>query len=176
MSDVDLLAMYGRATLEAFRLEAQQRYAVPAEDEQFRAFAEGRPIPSDPRVNRSMQVIRSAVAAGSRIRRVHVVDLPLNAVPAVRDGRLPGEHRRRRGSQHRRPRLAPGPGRADRGLRPVRRRQRARRPWCGCGTTTKVSSPASTTATTPRTWPSRSGTARLALAHAVPLAEFTEPG
>jgi len=79
MSDVDLLGMYGRATQEAFRLEAQQRYAVPAEDAQFRAFTEGRPLPSDPRVNRSMQVIRSAVARGCRIRRVHVVDLPLTA-------------------------------------------------------------------------------------------------
>ena len=79
MSDVDLIGMYSRAAQEAFRLEAQQRYAVTAEDAQLRAFAEGRPIPSDPRVNRSMQVIRAAVAAGSRIRRVHVVDLPLTA-------------------------------------------------------------------------------------------------
>jgi hypothetical protein len=79
MSGVDLLGMYGRVTGEAFRLEAQQRYAVPAEDAQFRAFTEGRPMPSDPRVNRSMQVIREAVARGARIRRVHVVDLPLTA-------------------------------------------------------------------------------------------------
>ena len=77
MADVDLLGMYSRAAEEAFRLEAQQRYAVPAEDEQFRAFTEGRPLPSDPRVNRSMQIIRSATDRGCRIRRVHVVDLPL---------------------------------------------------------------------------------------------------
>lgn len=77
MSDVDLLGMYGRAAEEAFRLEAQQVYAVPAEDEQFRAFTEGRPLPSEPRVNRSMQIIREATARGCRIRRVHVVDLPL---------------------------------------------------------------------------------------------------
>ena len=77
MSGVDLLSMYRAASREAFRVEAQQRYAVPAEDAQFRAFTEGRPMPSDPRVNRSMQVIRAAVAAGTRIRRVHVVDLPL---------------------------------------------------------------------------------------------------
>lgn len=79
MSEPDLLGMYSRATEEAFRLEAQQRYAVPAEDAQLKAFAEGQPLPSDPRVNRSMQVIRAAVAAGRRIRRVHVVDLPLTA-------------------------------------------------------------------------------------------------
>ncbi len=78
MADVNLLGMYSRAAEEAFRLEAQQRYAVPAEDEQFRAFAEGRPVPSDPRVDRSMQIIREAAARGCRIRRVHVMDLPLN--------------------------------------------------------------------------------------------------
>jgi Family of unknown function (DUF6879) len=77
MSDVDLLGMYSRTAGEAFRLEAQQRYAVPAEDAQFKAFTEGRPLPSDPRVNRSMQIIRTAVGRGCRIRRVHVVDLPL---------------------------------------------------------------------------------------------------
>ena len=78
MSDVDLLGMYSRAAEEVFRLEAQQRYAVPAEDEQFRAFTEGRPLPSDPRVDRSMQIIRAATRRGCRIRRVHVVDLPLS--------------------------------------------------------------------------------------------------
>ena len=77
MSGVNLLDMYSRASEEAFRLETQQRYAVPAEDEQFRAFTEGRPMPSDPRVDRSMQIIRVAAATGCRIRRVHVVDLPL---------------------------------------------------------------------------------------------------
>jgi hypothetical protein len=77
VSGVNLLDMYSRAAGEAFRLEAQQRYAVPAEDEQFRAFTEGRPMPSDPRVDRSMQIIRAAAARGCRIRRVHVVDLPL---------------------------------------------------------------------------------------------------
>ena len=79
MTDVDLLGMYGRAAEEAFRLEAQQRYAVPAEDAQFQAFTEGRPMPSDPRVDRSMQIIRAAVARGCRVRRVHVVDPPLTA-------------------------------------------------------------------------------------------------
>ena len=77
MTDVDLLGMYGRAAEEAFRREAQQRYAVPAEDAQFRAFAEGLPMPSDPHVDRSMQIIRAATARGCLIRRVHVMDLPL---------------------------------------------------------------------------------------------------
>jgi hypothetical protein len=78
MADVDLLGMYRLAAGEAFRLETQQRYAVPAEDEQFQAFAEGRPIPSDPHVDRSMQIIREAAARGCRVRRVHIMDLPLN--------------------------------------------------------------------------------------------------
>jgi hypothetical protein len=73
----DLLALYGQATWEAFRLETRQVYAVPAESAQFRAFTEGRPLPPDPHVDRSMQVIATAASAGVRIHRVHVVDLPL---------------------------------------------------------------------------------------------------
>lgn len=79
MSDTqpDLLALYGQATRDAFRLETRQVYAVPAESAQFRAFTEGRPLPADPHVGRSMQVISAAASAGIRIHRVHVVDLPL---------------------------------------------------------------------------------------------------
>ena len=73
----DLLALYGQAAQEAFRLETRQVYAVPAESVQFRAFTEGQPLPPDPHVDRSMQVIRTAASAGVRIHRVHVVDLPL---------------------------------------------------------------------------------------------------
>lgn len=73
----DLLALYGQVAGEAFRLETRQVYAVPAESAQFRAFTEGRPLPPDPHVDRSMQVIRTAARAGVRIHRVHVVDLPL---------------------------------------------------------------------------------------------------
>lgn len=75
----DILALYGQATREAFRLETRQLYAVPAESAQFRAFTEGRPMPTDPHVDRSMQVIRTAASAGVRVHRVHVVDLPLTA-------------------------------------------------------------------------------------------------
>jgi hypothetical protein len=77
MNGADLLELYDAASEEALRVEAQQRYAVAAEDAQFRAFTEGRPMPSDPRVDRSMQIIRTATARGCRIRRVHVMDLPL---------------------------------------------------------------------------------------------------
>jgi hypothetical protein len=78
-AQVDLLALYGQATREAFRLETRQVYAVPAESAQFRAFTEGRPLPADPHVDRSMQVISTAARAGVLIHRVHVVDLPLAA-------------------------------------------------------------------------------------------------
>ena len=83
MSGVNPLDMYSRASEEAFRLEAQQRYAVPAEDEQFRAFTEGRPMPSDPRVNRSMQIIRTATARLPDPARPRRGPAP-HGVPAVR--------------------------------------------------------------------------------------------
>lgn len=79
MKDVDLLALYRQATSEAFRLETLQRYAVEAEAEQVRAFAEGRPLPPDPHINESMDIVRTLVAAGVRVRRVHVVDFPLSS-------------------------------------------------------------------------------------------------
>jgi hypothetical protein len=78
MSGADLLAMYRQATQEVFRLEAQQRYQVDAESAQWKAFTEGRPLPSDPAVSRSMEIIRTAATAGVHIHRVHVVDLPLS--------------------------------------------------------------------------------------------------
>jgi hypothetical protein len=73
----DLLAMYREATGEVFRLEAQREYAVPAESAQLQAFREGRPLPSDPAVERSMEIVRTATARGARIYRAHIVDLPL---------------------------------------------------------------------------------------------------
>lgn len=79
MSDADLLALYRQATSEAFRLEARQQYAVEAEASQMRAFAEGRPLPSDPDLDESMAIIRGLVAADVRVHRVHVVDVPLSA-------------------------------------------------------------------------------------------------
>lgn len=95
-AQVDILALYGQATPEAFRLETRQAYAVPAESAQFRAFTEGRPMPADPHVDRSMQVISAAARAGVRIHRVHVVDLPLTAylryeVAAYRENTAAGE-------------------------------------------------------------------------------------
>jgi hypothetical protein len=78
MTGVDLLALYHNVTREAFRLEAQQRYAVAAESAQFQAFREGRPLPSDPAVTKSMEIIKAATARGAQLHRVHVVDVPLS--------------------------------------------------------------------------------------------------
>jgi hypothetical protein len=75
---IDLLAMYRQATQEVFRLEARQQYAVEAESAQMKAFTEGLPLPADAAVQRSMDVIRQAKAAGTRIYRAHVIDLPLS--------------------------------------------------------------------------------------------------
>lgn len=74
---VDLLAMYQQADTEVFRLEARQEYAVDAESAQMKAFAAGQPLPRDPAVQRSMDIIAQARAVGTRVYRVHVVDFPL---------------------------------------------------------------------------------------------------
>jgi hypothetical protein len=92
-----LLALYRGAAREAFRLEAQQAYAVPAESAQYQAFLAGQPLPSDPAVERSMAVIREATAAGTRVHRVHVVDLPLTTylryeIAAYAENSAAGEH------------------------------------------------------------------------------------
>jgi hypothetical protein len=77
VTDVDLFALYERAAASVFRLETQPRYAVPAESARLRAFEEGRPLPTDPAVSRTLDVIRGLAAAGKRVYRVHVLDLPL---------------------------------------------------------------------------------------------------
>jgi len=79
MSGADLFSLYRRSTQSVFRLETLQRYAVPAESAQLRAFTEGRPLPPDKEVAKSMEVIRAMTAAGTRVYRVHVIDLPLTA-------------------------------------------------------------------------------------------------
>lgn len=78
-ADVDLFDLYRRATRSVFRLEVRPHYAVPAESAQFQAFQHGQPLPHDPQVERSMQLIRAATAAGTRIHRVHVLDQPLTS-------------------------------------------------------------------------------------------------
>lgn len=73
----DMFSLYSQAE-SAWRLETRRRYRVPAETARIRAFNEGRPLPPDPAVTRTLQVIRAATAAGRLIFRTHVVDLPLS--------------------------------------------------------------------------------------------------
>ena len=77
MTDVNLFDLYRHARTSAFRLEVQQRYAVPAEETQFRIFLADGVLPEVPAIEGSMAVIRAATEAGTRIYRVHVVELPL---------------------------------------------------------------------------------------------------
>src|SRR5215470_14985615 len=62
----------------AFRLETLQHYVLAEDEPRRQAFREGRPLPARPGKTESMRMVREAVAAGKRVHRVHVVDLPLS--------------------------------------------------------------------------------------------------
>jgi hypothetical protein len=62
----------------AFRLEALQHYVLGEDEPRRQAFREGRPLPPRPGKVESMRMVRDAVAAGKRVHRVHVVDMPLS--------------------------------------------------------------------------------------------------
>lgn len=62
----------------AFRLETLQHYVLGEDEPRRQAFREGRPLPPRPGKTESMRMVREAVAAGKRVHRVHVVDLPLS--------------------------------------------------------------------------------------------------
>jgi len=71
----DLFATF---VASAFRLETLQHYEVKDDDPRRRAFREGRPLPPRPGKAESMRMVSRATAAGKRVHRVHVVDLPLS--------------------------------------------------------------------------------------------------
>lgn len=60
----------------AFRLETLQGYAVDYESGPLAAFLAGHPRPHEPDDERWARVVASAVGAGKRIQRVHVVIEP----------------------------------------------------------------------------------------------------
>src|SRR5260370_42173849 len=70
--------LFGTLGESAFRLETLQSYALAEDEPRRRAFREGRPLPPRPGKTDSMRLVRDAVAAGRRVSRVHVVDLPLS--------------------------------------------------------------------------------------------------
>src|SRR6266566_1026013 len=64
----------------AFRLETLQRYAVEAEAERFRAWADGRPLPErSPRSSPWLRQMAETTEAGVKWSRVHLVKAPLTA-------------------------------------------------------------------------------------------------
>ena len=71
----DLFATF---VASAFRLETLQHYEVKDDDPRRRAFREGRPLPPRPGKTESMRMVSQATAAGKRVHRVHIVDLPLS--------------------------------------------------------------------------------------------------
>ena len=77
MSEIDVIALYQGATEEAFRLEARQRYNVPYEEPLVRAFLEGRPQPANEYMTNHFASVHALRAAGKRDYRVHVIELPL---------------------------------------------------------------------------------------------------
>jgi hypothetical protein len=78
MTPDELLALYRDFTDEAIRVEAQQHYVVPGDEDRQRAFREGRPLPERPAKAATLRLIASSVAAGKAIGRVHIVDRPLS--------------------------------------------------------------------------------------------------
>lgn len=78
MTDEELLGLFQSARRSAFRLETLQYYAVADEADaaRRREFAAGRQLPARASKSESMRLVREAVASGTRVHRVHVVDLP----------------------------------------------------------------------------------------------------
>jgi hypothetical protein len=63
----------------AFRLQAQPQYLVPDEEEEFRLFREGRPLPEwSVRTSTWLRRVAESTAAGKRWQRVQLIDGPLN--------------------------------------------------------------------------------------------------
>jgi len=69
--------LFASFTHTAFRLETLPQYLVPQEDERFRAFREGRPLPErSPQTSPWLEQIARSAAAGRRWQRIHVVRRP----------------------------------------------------------------------------------------------------
>jgi hypothetical protein len=71
-------ACFDRFERSTFRLETLQRYAVPQEDEGFRAFREGTPRPErSVRTNPWLRRVAVTTVGGKQWQRVHIVAHPL---------------------------------------------------------------------------------------------------
>lgn len=77
LEDLDLLVR--RSTKSAFRLECRPQYLVGHEEEDFRAWREGRTLPfRTPETSQWLARIQEGTRAGYRWYRVHVLDWPLS--------------------------------------------------------------------------------------------------
>lgn len=97
MTPDELLDKYRAFTHEAVRVEALQHYVVPGDQDRQQAFREGRPLPTRPDKQTSVELIADAVAAGKTIWRIHVVDFPLSdyvryEIAAYAENIAAGEH------------------------------------------------------------------------------------
>jgi Family of unknown function (DUF6879) len=73
-------ALFASVTDSAFRLETLPQYLVAQEDERFRAFREGRPLPArSAETSPWLRQIARSTAGGRHWQRIHVVGRPLTA-------------------------------------------------------------------------------------------------
>lgn len=78
MSDVKPSDLYRGCERSAFRLETLNRYDVPWEAEDLRAFREdGELLLEEPTLRRWFDLAREVTETGRSLRRVHVLDRPL---------------------------------------------------------------------------------------------------
>lgn len=72
-------SLFAQITRRWFRLETLQSYDVSGEREQFDAFQAGESlVPHDPADGQWAEMIRSHVAAGRSLQRVHIASVPLS--------------------------------------------------------------------------------------------------
>jgi hypothetical protein len=70
--------LFANFNVSAFHLETRQAYRVPEEAALLRAYSEGQSLAERPEVEEWLSYVRSVVASGRRVQRVHVVELPLS--------------------------------------------------------------------------------------------------
>jgi hypothetical protein len=72
--------LFDSFTQEAFRLETLPQYQLgPQEDERFRAFLQGQPLPErSPQTSPWLAQLAASTAAGRRCQRVHITPWPLS--------------------------------------------------------------------------------------------------
>jgi hypothetical protein len=78
MTSGELWDAYRTFSREAVRLETLQHYTVPSDEVRQQEFREGRPLSQRPDKQASVKLIADAAAAGKKIWRIHVIDLPLS--------------------------------------------------------------------------------------------------